>query len=112
MSLVVLRRESMCISRTFSSLPIFVSIQSRRCRARSVCRGTADDAHDFLGQIHVLGFFRIDAKHMCNAGRPNLAARFGLVLGELAKIIVEALHGTAIEPGPERRFATLPHNPP
>ena len=63
-----------------------------------------DQRDDFLGELHVLGFLGIDAEP-AEMFQAELGRALRLVLGELAKIIVKAVGGTAVKAGPERRFA-------
>ena len=70
-----------------------------------------DHRDHFARQRYVLGFLCIDAKPRVVLDA-ELSSTLGLELGELAEVIPKALDATAIEAGPESRFAhrNAPHS--
>ena len=63
-----------------------------------------DNGDDLFGKFHLFSFLGVDAQPG-EMRQTEFGSAFRLVLGELAKVIVKAVDGTAVEPGPEGRFA-------
>lgn len=63
-----------------------------------------DEGHDLTGEDGVFGFLGVDAEP-AEVLDAELGGAGGLVLGELAVVVEEALGGGAIEAGPEGGFA-------
>jgi len=63
-----------------------------------------DDGEHVVREFQILGFLGIDAKPG-KMRQTKLRGALRLVFRELAKIIVKAISGTAVEAGPERGLA-------
>src|SRR5581483_7498043 len=63
-----------------------------------------DKGQYVVGQFEVFRFLGVDAKP-AEMRQPELRRALGLMLGQLTEVVVKSVSGTAVEAGPEGRFA-------
>ena len=103
--LVVPRGEIYVLFEDFQFVPrVFVEADFADAQHIRAVKELRDQRENFAGESEVFGLLGIDAKPAI-VSEAELGGTLRFVAGELAKVIVKASGGTAVETGPEGWFA-------